>query len=580
MIDTTNGNTALASALVEELARCGIRHAFLSPGSRSSPIALALDREAAIELTVILDERVAGFAALGAALATGEPAIVACTSGSAAANLHPAVVEADQAGVPLIALTSDRPPELRGIGAGQTIDQIGLYGAAPRWFCEVGTNEADDTGLLHLRSTACRAHGEATSGRGPVHLNLAWRDPLGPDPLPGDVTADDPLALEGRSQDRPLTVAISSREPGDDLLGALSVAVERAERGVIVAGRLPDDRLSAALAELAELAGFPILAEPTSQLRFGRHDRSAVIAAYDLISRSQPQSLSPDLVLRFGDMPTSKPLRAWLAASDADQIVVDPPGRWNEPSRRAGAFVRADAGSVIAGICSRIPQAGLDWRQGWVDAEAAAQEAIDAVLSEWEDTGLNEPGVQRLLGGAYEDGDRVLIASSMPIRDAEAFLGGGEAGVRFHANRGANGIDGLIATGSGIALASGDPVWIVLGDLALAHDLGGLAAAATVETPIRIVVVDNGGGGIFDFLPQAGQVEPSRFADLFTTPAGLAVERVAGLFGLPFERIEDEAGLAGLGAFDRVIAHVPVERSGNVELHARLAAAVAATLDP
>ena len=170
----------------------------------------------------------------------------------------------------------------------------------------------------------------------------------------------------------------------------------------------------------------------------------------------------------------------------------------------------------------------------------------------------------------------MLIASSMPIRDAEAFLGGGEAGVRFHANRGANGIDGLIATGSGIALASGDPVWIVLGDLALAHDLGGLAAAATVETPIRIVVVDNGGGGIFDFLPQAGQVEPSRFADLFTTPAGLAVERIAGLFGLPFESIEDEAGLAGLGAFDRVIAHVPVERSGNVELHARLAAAVAA----
>ena len=279
--------------------------------------------------------------------------------------------------------------------------------------------------------------------------------PWVPTPVPGDVTAGDPLALEGRSQDRPLTVAISSREPGDDLLGALSVAVERAERGVIVAGRLPDDRLSAALAELAELAGFPILAEPTSQLRFGRHDRSAVIAAYDLISRSQPQSLSPDLVLRFGDMPTSKPLRAWLATSDADQIVVDPPGRWNEPSRRAGAFVRADAGSVIAGICSRIPQAGLDWRQGWVDAEAAAQEAIDAVLSEWEDTGLNEPGVQRLLGGAYEDGDRVLIASSMPIRDAEAFLGGGEAGVRFHANRGANGIDGLIATGSGFALASG-----------------------------------------------------------------------------------------------------------------------------
>jgi 2-succinyl-5-enolpyruvyl-6-hydroxy-3-cyclohexene-1-carboxylate synthase len=580
MIDATNRNTALASALVEELARCGIRRAFLSPGSRSSPIALALDREVAIELTVILDERVAGFAALGAALATGEPAIVACTSGSAAANLHPAVAEADQAGVPMILLTSDRPPELRGIGAGQTIDQIGLYGTAPRWFCEVGTNEADDTGLLHLRSTACRAHGEAMSGRGPVHLNLAWRDPLGPDPCPEDVTAGDPLALDGRSLGRPLTVAIDSRAPDEDLLAALSLAVERAERGVIVAGRLTDDGLSASLVELAELAGLPILAEPTSQLRFGRHDRSAAIAAYDLISRSRPPSLEPDLVLRFGDMPTSKPLRAWLATSDADQIVIDPPGRWNEPSRRAGAFVRADAGAVIAGICSRIPQAEAGWKQGWVDAEAAAQRAIDAVLSDAGDAGLNEPGVQRLLGDIYGEGERVLLASSMPIRDAEAFLAGSDAEVRFHANRGANGIDGLVATGSGIALASGDPTWIVLGDLALAHDLGGLAAATSVDTPIRIVVVDNGGGGIFDFLPQAAQVEPSRFADLFTTPANLEVERVAGLFGLPYVRVEDEAALSGLGAVDRVLAHVPVERQGNVELHARLAAAVASAIEP
>jgi 2-succinyl-5-enolpyruvyl-6-hydroxy-3-cyclohexene-1-carboxylate synthase len=579
MIDTTNRNTALASALVEELSRCGVGRAFLSPGSRSSPIALALDREPAIELTVILDERVAGFAALGATLATGVPAIVACTSGSAAANLHPAVVEADQAGVPLIVLTSDRPPELRGIGAGQTIDQIGLYGTATRWFCEVGTHEADDAGLLHLRSTACRAHGEATSGRGPVHLNLAWRDPLGPEPAPGDVTAGDPLALEGRSRGRPLTVTIDSREPGEDLLAALSAAVERAERGIIVAGRLCDDRLPARLAELADVAGFPILAEPTSQLRFGHHDRSAVIAAYDLVSRSRPQSLQPDLVLRFGDMPTSKALRAWLASADADQIVIDPPGRWNEPSRRAGAFVRADAGSVIAGICSRVPEADRGWKQRWIDAEASAQEAIDTVLSEPGIPRLTEPGIQRLLGAAYGDGDRVLLASSMPIRDAEAFLAGGDAGVRFRANRGANGIDGLIATGSGIALASGDPTWIVLGDLALAHDLGGLAAAAAVGTPIRIVVVDNGGGGIFDFLPQAEQVEPSRFAGLFTTPAGLEPEGVADLFGLPYERVEDETHLAGIGSFDRVLAHIPVGRSGNVELHARLAAAVAVAVD-
>ncbi|MBA2523743.1 MAG: 2-succinyl-5-enolpyruvyl-6-hydroxy-3-cyclohexene-1-carboxylic-acid synthase, partial [Solirubrobacterales bacterium] len=202
MIDTTNRNTALASALVEELARSGVRQVVISPGSRSSPLALALERESDIELSVVLDERSAGFVALGAALSGGMPSLVACTSGSAAANLHPAVVEADQAGVPLIVLTSDRPPELRGIGAGQTIDQIGLYGSATRWFCEVGTHEADDTGLLHMRSVACRAFGEATQGRGPVHLNLSWRDPLGPEPRPDDVTATAELALAGRSGSR------------------------------------------------------------------------------------------------------------------------------------------------------------------------------------------------------------------------------------------------------------------------------------------------------------------------------------------------------------------------------------------
>ena len=206
MIDTTNRNTALASALVDELRRCGAVRAFLSPGSRSSPLALALDREPGDRAP--RDPRRARRGLRGPRLGDrdGSPAIVACTSGSAAANLHPAVVEADQAGVPMIVLTSDRPPELRGIGAGQTIDQIGLYGNAARWFCEVGTHDADDTGLLHMRSTACRAFGEATAGRGPVHLNLAWRDPLGPDPVPGDLTASDPLALEGRSEERPLTV--------------------------------------------------------------------------------------------------------------------------------------------------------------------------------------------------------------------------------------------------------------------------------------------------------------------------------------------------------------------------------------
>ena len=577
MIDPTNRNTALASALVEELARAGVSRAYLSPGSRSSPIALALDRERDIELAVVLDERSAGFAALGAALAGGGPAVVACTSGSAAANLHPAVVEADRAGVPLLVLTSDRPPELRDIGAGQTIDQIGLYGTATRWFSEVGTHEADDAGLLHMRATGSRAVAEATGGRGPVHLNLAWRDPLGPVPSPDDVTATDPLARDGRSGGRPLTTGLAGREPAAALVEALAGAVSGASRGMIVAGRLPDRSLTPAIAALAERTGFPVLADPTSQLRFGAHDRSAVVTAYDQIVRAERPDLAPDLVLRFGDLPTSKPLRLWLREHGTDQIVIDPPGRWNEPSRTAGAFVRADAAALVEQLLPLLPQARSEhspWLRAWTDAEGAARTAIAAVIGD----DLSEPAVQRLLGAAYGDDERVLIASSMPIRDAEAFLEGGHAKVTIHSNRGANGIDGLVSTAAGIAAGAGEPTWLVLGDLALAHDLGGLAYARSVTGPLRIVVVDNRGGGIFDFLPQAEQVEPARFAELFTTPSPIDFKSAAATFGLPYEPVSDPAGLSDLASREKVLAHVRLEGGANVRLHREIAAAVATAL--
>ena len=578
MIDRTNRNTALASALVDELARCGVERAILSPGSRSSPLALALDREPAIKLTIVLDERSAGFLALGAALESGKPTLVACTSGSAAANLHPAVVEADQAGVPLIVLTSDRPPELRGIGAGQTIDQIGLYGSAARWFCEVGTHEADDAGLLHLRSTGCRAFAEASSGRGPVHLNLSWRDPLGPDPRPGDVSAANELATEGRSERRPLTVPIEGREPTEPILNALSAAIEGAERSLIVAGRHTDRDLPGLIAALSGASGFPILAEPTSGLRFGAHDREAVISAYDLITRTQPSDLGPELILRFGDMPTSKSLRAWIEACGADQIVIDPPGPWNEPTQRAGALIRAEAGSVARSLTNRVSKRSGEWRERWIAIERAAQEAIDATLAG--EPGPSEPAIHRALGSAFVDGDRVLLASSMPIRDAEAFMRGSPAGVRFFSNRGANGIDGLISTAAGIATAAGQAgaTWAILGDLALAHDVGGLAALAAVEGPVRLVVIDNGGGGIFDFLPQADQVEAGAFERLFTTPSGLDVESAAALYGIPYVRLAGAGDLGGLDGTGPVLAQIRVDRAGNVDLHRRIADAVGAAI--
>jgi 2-succinyl-5-enolpyruvyl-6-hydroxy-3-cyclohexene-1-carboxylate synthase len=581
VIDATNRNTALASALTEELFRSGVRDAVICPGSRSSPLALALDA-IEIETTVLLDERSAAFFALGIAIAERRPVAITCTSGSAAANFHPAVVEADQAGIPLLVLTNDRPPELRGIGAGQTIDQIGLYGSAARWFCEAGVQEADDAGLLQMRSIACRAVAEATGGRGPVHLNLSWRDPLGPEPHDGDVTATTRPALEGRSPSQPLTALASAREPGEWMAKELAGHIAGAQRALIVCGRQLDPGLREPVAALAAAAGMPILAEPISQLRFGAHAEpdgdGAVISAYDLIVREPPEGLRPDLVLRFGDMPTSKALRGWLAGlGDIPQLVVDPPGRWNEPTRIAAAMIRCDAAALAKALAAELEGAGGgEWLASWQRAEAAAQEAIDEVLAE--QAAISEPAVHRALAEAFADGERVLVGSSMPVRDQEAFARGRAADVLFASNRGANGIDGTISTGAGLSRGCEAGTWIVLGDLALAHDLGGLQTLAAGSSPLRIVVIDNGGGGIFDFLPQAGQVEGSRFERLFTTPSELDLEKVAGLFGLDYVAIDDAGQIAELRGRGRVLAHARVDRGANVALHRRLAAAVAAAI--
>jgi 2-succinyl-5-enolpyruvyl-6-hydroxy-3-cyclohexene-1-carboxylate synthase len=575
-VDSTNANTALASAFVEELARGGVRHAVISPGSRSTPLAVAFWRQPEIEVTVIVDERSAAFFALGAAQASGLPVAMLCTSGTAAANYHPAICEADESALPLIALTADRPPELRGIGAGQAIDQLKLYGSAVRWFCEVGTHDADDAGLLHYRSVACRAiaaaHGEPRPG--PVHLNLPWREPLAPIPMEGAVTAADPLALEGRGR-RPLTAVTSlDLEPSTFLLDEVANHIGDANSGVIVAGRQLDIGLREPLTALAKVAGFPILAEPTSQMRCGPHDRSHVVSTYDLLLRGErfARSVTPDLVLRFGEMPTSKPLRAWLAESGADQIVVDPYGGWDEPTNRAAAILRADPTELAAGWAARLEKQEGAGPHRWIDAERATRELIEVELDGLGE--LTEPGLHLALGRAHQDGDLVYTASSMPIRDQEAFLPPGETDALFLCNRGANGIDGLISSGIGAAQASGRPTTIVTGDLGLLHDVGGLAALRDVSTPVRIVVIDNDGGGIFGFLPQAEVLPSEEFEALLGTPRGADTARAADLFGLVHQRLDSLDELPEALAGETRVIEVCVKRDANVELHRALAASV------
>jgi len=534
-VDPTNTNTALASVFAEELERSGLKQAVISPGSRSTPLAVALWRQPGIEVTVALDERSGGFFALGAAQASGLPVAMICTSGTAAANYHPAVAEADLSAVPLIVLTADRPPELRDIGAGQTIDQIKLFGSAVRWFTEVGSHEADDDGLIHFRSTACRAYAQAAGDPrpGPVHLNFPFRDPLAPIEVAGAFTATSELAVEGRGSG-PLTEVVTGPPAVTSLTVERIVAlIASSERPLIVAGRQTDTGIRLPLARIAERIAAPILAEPTSQLRSGPHDRNRIVAHYGRIADSAPPELAPDLILRFGDMPTSKPLRTWLASLDElTQVVVDPLNGWNEPTRTADLIVRTDPEKLLHLLETRLePSTGSTFCDSWLEADRIEAAAFDPGQSPG---GLVAVDVHRAIAGHGRDGDIVYTASSMPIRDQEASLPPAGTDILYLANRGANGIDGLLASGIGAAVATGRPVTVITGDLGFQHDLGSLALASESKAPVSIVVLNNGGGAIFSKLPQKQSMDPAEFDVLLTTPSELDLQAAAALFGLDY----------------------------------------------
>ena len=575
-------NTALCSAFCEELARSGMRRAVISPGSRSTPLALALDRNPAIETTVVLDERSAGFIALGTALGTNLPVAIVTTSGSAAANLYPAVVEANEANAPLICLTADRPPELRDIGAGQTIDQIKMYGDSVRWFCEVGTHDADDTGLLHMRNLGCRAFAVAAGDPrpGPVHLNLSLREPLAPIPDADRIPATSRLALEGRGASPLKRTVRSTSRLGTEEVDDLANRIAAARRPLLVCGL---DREGSATSQevtrLAEEIGSPILAEPTSQLRWGRHDRSRVISNYDSIIRDQRPELAPDLIIRIGDLPTSKPLRQqMLSDPTVDQIVLAPYFDWKEPTGVAETVVRASTGPLLDELSARLSilPARSGWCALWQRSQQLAGDAIGSVIDRLDTP--SEPGVWLALARSLGDGDRIFSASSMPIRDLEAFMPSGTEEVRFFANRGANGIDGQIATAIGISTGVLGRTIGVMGDLAFAHDQGSLALLKN-HPEVTLIVVDNGGGGIFDFLPIAAAIEPDEMERLFTTPSEIDPLALASSHGLDVSLPSTTEGLSDSLSGRAQVVVVKTDRDRNLALHRELNDAVAAALD-
>jgi 2-succinyl-5-enolpyruvyl-6-hydroxy-3-cyclohexene-1-carboxylate synthase len=534
-----NRNALWGRAVAEELAASGVEAVCVAPGSRSTPLTVAVAEHDDLRVFSHLDERSAAFFALGRGRA-GEPTAVVCTSGTAAANFHPAVIEASKARVPLVVLTADRPPELRDSGANQTIDQEKLYGDAVRYYRDLPEPEVDDRKLRSLRTTVCRAVATATGvPAGPVHLNAPFRKPLEPTEVPGDVPegfADEhPEAAGGR--DGPF-VSVTKGQPtlADAEADRVAAAVEDAERGLIVAGPADSPAPSRdAVAALADATGFQVVADPLSGLRYGPHvSETPVVGGYDAyldtgVTDGWPD---PDLVLRFGASPTSKALRTYLAETGAQQVLVDRAGGWREATFAATDLVVADPDRLsraVAGGVSRVGDA--DWRDRWARAEARhwalARDAVgDADF---------EGGVLATVASDAPDPATVFVSNSMPVRDLDRFGEPRAADLRVLGNRGASGIDGVTSTALGAGSAVEDTLVLVTGDLAYYHDANGLLALGRCGVDATIVLVNNDGGGIFHMLPIESFDPP--FTDQFRTPHGLDFAATGDLYDLSFERV-------------------------------------------
>ena len=565
-----DAHTAFSRAVVDEWVRGGVAHACVAPGSRSTPMAHALAVDGRIAVHVFLDERSAAFAALGIGRATGRPAVVLCTSGTAAANFHPAVAEADLGRVPLVVATADRPPELLRVGAPQTMGQTRLYGDAVREFVDLGPPvDEPDAGAV-WRATAARTVTVATGPpAGPVHWNLPFREPLVPT---GDPLVDAPGRPDGAPWTRVgRTVRVADRE----VVARVAALVRAHPRGVIVAGwgsgADPD-----LVARVADLAAWPVLADGVSGLRSGPF----TVSTYDPLLRVPAFAAShrPEVVLRLGAPTTGRILGEHLRG--VPQVVLDPADTWADPPRAAVERVAGDADGFLRALAVSLQGGRADrgWLDDWLGAEVVARAAVDAHLD-----GCTEPfegRIARDVADAVPDGGALVVASSMPIRDVESFARP-RSGIAVHANRGVNGIDGFVSTAIGVALGSGVPTVALLGDLCFLHDANGLLGAARRGIDCTFVVVDNDGGGIFSFLPQA-EAMPEEFETLFGTPQGVDLAALAAVHGVTV--IDDAsvdalpdlvAGVTGGGV--RLI-RIRTDRAANVALHRATWAAVAAAL--
>ena len=579
--------------IAQELVESGVTEVVVCPGSRSTPLALAARAHPGLRVRVLLDERAAGFFALGLARAARRPVAIIVTSGTAVANLLPAVVEASLARVPLVLLTADRPPELRGRGAPQTIDQAGIFGGHVRWACELPLLDGEVETRRHVRSVIGRAVAVASgSPAGPVHLNIPFREPLVPGAGLGPLAAGEDAGPVGR----PYTEVLAARPTlTDDVVADLAARLGAAARGLIVAGPQDDPALPAALARLAAATGFPIVADPLSGVRTGPHDRGHVLAHADHLVRlgAWRDAHLPDLVVRFGATPTSKPTLTLLTDARPVQIVIDGDRGWSDPAILPTTFVHADATATAVALADAMTATDHTavgaWARDWCEADLIADRALLDWLAGVEAREEPFEGLPfAVLADVLPDGALLWAGNSMPVRDLDDWLPSGSRAIRPLSNRGANGIDGVVSTALGAAAAADvGPVALVVGDVSFLHDLNALVAARLHGLSATIVIVDNDGGGIFSFLPQAATDAPEvglpdHYEELFGTPHGIDVGPIVTALGGEYRSVGSgglRAALAdSIGRPGVRVLSFRTDRARNLELHREAAAAVADAL--
>ncbi|MGH3631474.1 MAG: 2-succinyl-5-enolpyruvyl-6-hydroxy-3-cyclohexene-1-carboxylic-acid synthase [Sciscionella sp.] len=578
----SNHNYIFTCRFVDALAQMGLRHACVSPGYNNSPIVLAFADHPTIQSHVFHDERTAGFAALGLAKSLGEPVVVAVTAGTAAAHLHPAVIEAWHARVPVLVLTADRPAELRDVGERQAVNQAELYGPAAKWFHDATVPSRGLDLIPYVSGLASHAWSEAIdSPAGPVHVNMSFREPKAPIGQPGDV---DPSSW---------SLAVPRYLPGSVVASAealMSVAtLLSGAKAMIVAGELPDRQAAEEVLALGAKGGFPVFADPLSFLRAGRHSKKGVFSINATsVGEVRPERVmstalglngddEPDVVVRFGSPVVSKALTTWLASRRCSHQVVVDDALWQDPTTSAAVFVRGAPGPTAHGLADRLESsAPAAWTSRWREHVQRHRVEVESIV-EAEVGFPSEPAVVISLAQAVPAGSQILAAASMPIRDVDNFFPFIDRPVVLASNRGASGIDGLVATSIGMSLSGkATATYLLLGDVALLHDLGSLRAAVLHRAPLTIVAVNNDGGGIFHFVPQ---VDQPHFEPYFGTPHGTAFGPVAEALGIPSVVVEDRATFAKMIASptpEPRLLEVRTQRNENAKLHESIWAAIGA----